>query len=136
MTTKFKKIEEDPTELLKKHLNSLISEIRNTPGTSDIKKINGHYQPGYVYANLKIHKSLHNPPFGPFISQIGTVTYEISKIINSIVVKYLPKQYQVGSTYEFLTLLKDNQHPGMLASLDVDNLFTNVPVSDTIDIII
>ena len=79
---------------------------------------------------------MQNPPFRPIISEVGTVTYDISQQINKIIVPYLPKQFQVDSTYEFLTILRDSNKSGMLASLDVESLFTNVPVMETIKIIL
>ena len=51
------------------------------------------------------------------------------------IVKYLPKKYQTYSTFEFLSLLKNCNQQGMLASLDVDSLFANVPVEQTTEII-
>ena len=86
--------------------------------------------------NPKIHKRLDNPPCRPIISQVGTVTYQLSKYVNKIIIDYLPKKHQVESTYELMTLLEQCNQPGMLASLDVESLFTNVPVNEKIDIII
>jgi hypothetical protein len=134
--TKFTKIDKDPTETLKKQLNDLIKQVNDTDGCTKMQRVVGHFEPGYIYANPKIHKRLIDPPFRPIISQIGTVTYEISKHLNDIIKKYIPKKYQAESTYEFLSMLKQCNVPGMLASLDVENLFTNVPVAKTIDIII
>ena len=99
-------------------------------------KREGHYDPGYIYGNPKLHKSMKNPPLRPIISQIGTVTYDISKTLNKIISKYIPKKYTLQNTYEFISLLKLCENPKKLASLDVESLFTNVPVHDTIDIIL
>ena len=48
----------------------------------------------------------------------------------------MPRKYTVQSTYEFITMLKDQRSNGKLASMDVESLFTNVPVLRTIDIIL
>ena len=40
----------------------------------------------------------------------------------------------ISSTYEYIELIKTCKNPKMLASLDVENLFTNVPVTETIEI--
>ena len=135
-STKFMKIDKDPTEDLKKQINQLIAQIKQDNKEYPLQKLTGHFEPGYIYANPKIHKRLQDPPFRPIISQVGTVTYELSKHINEIIVKYLPKKYQTDSTFEFLSLLKNCNQQGMLASLDVDSLFTNVPVEQTIEIIL
>ena len=96
----------------------------------------GKYEPGYIYGNPKVHKRLTNPPLRPIISQIGTVTYDIAKELNVIISKYIPHKYTAKSTYEFLSILKNKRTDGILASLDVESLFTNVPVGQIIDIII
>ena len=134
--SKFTKIRKDPTEDLKKELNKHISVVNNSSKSIKISRREGKYKPGYIYGNPKIHKSLNNPPLRPIISQIGTVTYELSKQLNDIIVKYIPKKYTVESSYEFINMLKDKRPNGILASLDVESLFTNVPVRETIQIIL
>ena len=47
------------------------------------------------------------------------------------------RKYNIKSTREFIQVLHTiKPNNGILASLDVENLFTNVPVNETIDIII
>jgi len=134
--TKFHKIEKDPTDQLKREINACIRSISDSSGVK-LPKREGKYVPGYVYGNPKIHKRLVNPPLRPIISQIGTVTYDISKKLDSIISPYIPRKYSIKSSYEFLQLLNGhNPSSGILASLDVESLFTNVPVNATIDIII
>ena len=72
----------------------------------------------------------------PIISQIGTPTYEIAKSLNKIIVQYMPKRHMVESTYEMLNIVRTMTQRKKMTSLDADNLFTNVPVNTTIDIIL
>ena len=132
--TKFKKIKSDPSNCIKTKLNKLISEA-NKPSTI-MQKIDGHHEPGYIYGNPKIHKNRENPPLRPIISQVGTVTYETAKRLNTIIAKYLPKKFVIESTFEFIQLARATNAPKFLASLDVESLFTQVPLQETIDIII
>lgn len=133
---KFEKIDKNPILSIKRTLNSIIDSVNAVSGGIKLTKLIGHYEPAYIYGNPKIHKSMSNPPLRPIISQIGTPSYEIAKQINSIIIKYLPKKYMIESTFEFLSMLKGNSPDGVLASLDVESLFTNVPVTETINIII
>ena len=134
---KFKRLVKDPTEKLKRKLNELIETVNAVQQPHHFKKLIGHFSPGYLYGNAKIHKSLNEPPLRPIISQIGTPTYETAKILNNILKKYIPSGYMVESTDEFLNMLQTaNNRGGLLASLDVESLFTNVPVNETIDIIL
>jgi len=128
---KFKESKKDPTEQIKKDLNKLISQSNNI-----LPKVKGHFEPGYIYGNPKTHKDKNNPPLRPIISQIGTVTYETAKKLNDIINPFMPKEHMINSTNEFIEITKTVSNPKMLASLDVVSLFTNVPVHDTIEIIL
>jgi hypothetical protein len=48
----------------------------------------------------------------------------------------MARDYSVSSTNEFLNILKMQIPDNMMASLDVESLFTNVPVNETIDLIL
>jgi hypothetical protein len=133
---KFQKIRKDPTENIKKRLNTLVEVVNATQSVQHLKKLEGHYEPGYLYGNPKIHKTLSDPPLRPIISQIGTPVYEISKTLNNIITKFMPKEHVIDSTYEFVEICKTIEQPKCLASLDVESLFTNVPVRDTVQIIL
>ena len=48
---------------------------------------------------------------------------------------YLPRKYNIKSTHELIQVLHTiKPNNGILASLDVENLFTNVPVNETVDL--
>ena len=135
--TKFVQINKDPTLQLKKKLRALIDTVHATSNAPRFPSLIGQYQPGYIYGNAKIHKNKENPPLRPIISQLGTPTYEVAKKLNEIISPYLPSKYLIKSTAEFIDLLQNYDSPqGYLTSLDVESLFTNVPVEETINIII
>ena len=48
----------------------------------------------------------------------------------------MPRDHSVDSTQEFISLIKTMKPNNIIASLDVVSLFTNVPLNDTIDIIL
>ena len=135
-SSKFKKLTHDPTEKLKQKVNGLIDSINLSTDAKPFNKLIGHYEPGYTYGNPKIHKNLSEPELRPIISQIGTPTYDISKIIHEILKKYVPLNYAVNSTEDFLNILRNVPQTGLMASLDVSSLFTSVPVRATIDILL
>ena len=133
-TEKFVKINKDPTNSLKNSANKIISTLNAAQDCTKISKIIGDYQPGYTYGNVKTHKQ--NSPLRPIISQVLTPTYNLAKTINNIITPYTPNNYMLNSTNEFIDLLNISSCRGLIASLDVESLFTNVPVDDTINIII
>jgi len=131
---KFKQIKYDPTTSLKTRLNKLINQINSLIPDNKISKLAGEYKPGYIYGNVKTHKE--NNPLRPIISQIPTVTYPIAKFLKTVLTPYTPNDYTIKSSFELLDILKNNEPDKFIGSLDVESLFTNVPVKDTINIIL
>ena len=60
----------------------------------------------------------------------------MAKFLNSVIEPYILDRYSIKRTDELLDLLKVTQPIGILASLDVENVFTNVPIDETIKIIL
>lgn len=79
-STKFRTIKKDPTNSLKKRLNTLITAVNARIGGPKFEKIVGDYTPGYFYGNIKTHKP--GDPIRPIISQIPTPTYVTAKRLN------------------------------------------------------
>ena len=87
----------------------------------------------YIY-NVKIHKP--NNPLRPIISQTPTPCYKLAKRLNELLKPFIPAKYSLSSVDEFIDILRTTNPTGQLASIDVESLFTNVPVETTIQIII
>ena len=133
--TKFQRLTRDPTNSLKVKANNLISTQNAAQDSIKLKPIIGEFKPGYIYGNVKTHKP--NKSLRPIISQIPTPTYELAKTLNSIIQKYIPDQFTVRSSSDFIDILQmSTTNIGVMASLDVESLFTNVPIDTTIEIII
>ena len=132
-TTKFKRITRNPIKELIVDVNRMIKQVNGSNESKILKPIVGEYKPGYLYGTVKTHKP--GNPLRPIVSQIPTPTYETSKCLNKLIMPYLPAKYQLNSTDEFIEILKTTEAQGVLASLDVESLFTNVPISETIEII-
>ena len=131
---KFEKISKDPTDGLKAKVNRLITSTNAVIGQIHFTKIVGEYAPGYAYGSVKTHKP--NNPLRPIISQVSTPTYKLAKKLNDILQPYVPTGHSIKSIEEFVDILRTNRPSGMLASIDVESLFTNVPVRETIQIIL
>ena len=133
--SKFQKISKNPCENIKSKINNLIDRATSETGQSmPLKKIVGDYSPGYIYGNVKTHKP--GEKLRPIISQVTTPTYQTAKQLDKLIKKYLPQGKMLKSSTEFVELLHGNQYSGNLFSLDVESLFTNVPVHRTINIIL
>ncbi|XP_076042098.1 uncharacterized protein LOC143025998 [Oratosquilla oratoria] len=122
--TKFKRISRNLVDNLKKKLNKLIYVVNAETGPKFAKVI-GDFQPGYFYGNVEIHKE--GNPLRPIISQIPTPSYHVAKRLHDIISPYIPRTYSLRSTEEFVDILRVNKTDGILASLDAQNLFTEIP---------
>lgn len=134
--SKFQKIDKDITNSVKQKANKVINAVNSIQDGVKLKLIVGDYLPGYIYGNVKTHKQ--GNPLRPVISQVTTPTYQLSKTINKIITPYLPSNYILKNTNDFIDILAtaSNLTQSKVVSLDVESLFTNVPIEDTIEIII
>ena len=93
--------------------------------------------PARLYGLPKVHKPLVNglPKYRPIISQIGSPTYKIAKYLLSFIQPFTTNEYTVKDTFHFVSMLDGKDHHLIMASLDVESLFTNIPLEETIDIV-
>ena len=135
-TSKFRKITRNPTDDIKKKINATCGKINTSNCSLRFPKLTGEFSLGYAYGNVKTHKP--DNPLRPIISQIQTPTYNIAKKLNEILSPYAPRDFALASTSDFLELLNTSQPADdhIIAPLDVESLFTNVPVDRTIQYIL
>ena len=132
--TKFKHITRNTTEELKKEVRKVCQEVNTECGKKVFKEPIGDYEPGYLYGNIKTHKPGNK--LRPIISQVTTPTYETAKQLDDIIKPYIPSKYMLKSRDEFINIIQTTKPDNPPSSLDVESLFTNVPVKETIDIIL
>ena len=92
---------------------------------------------GILYGLAKVHKQFigNCPPFRPILSAIGIPTYNIAKFLVPILKPLATNDYTLKDAFKFSRDIL-NQNPNLfMASLDVDSLFTNIPLDETINII-
>ena len=89
-----------------------------------------------MYGQPKIHKL--NYPLRPIISSVNTYNYELSRYLTEIIKnnRSFRSFSCIRDSFEFVkrirTLKDSNSHT--MVSFDVDNLYTNVPVNEAIEI--
>ena len=90
-----------------------------------------------MYDLPKVHKP--NFPLRPIISAIGTHSYKLAKFLVPHLRPFSTNTFIINDTFSFvkeLRELKINTNDVIMASFDVKSLFTNIPLDETIDIII
>ncbi|XP_064089209.1 uncharacterized protein LOC135203407 [Macrobrachium nipponense] len=113
--------------------NRVISIINAATNAVHLPPIQGDFRLGYLYGNVKTHKE--GNPLCPIISQTPAPTYALAKCLNQILTPYVLSRYSLNSSMEFLEEIRDYPGTGIIASLDVESLFINIPIDKTINII-
>ena len=94
-------------------------------------------RPETLYGLPKVHKA--NVPLRPILSAFHTSSYNLSKYLLSFMNDISIAPYTISDTPSFVNELRSlnfNSSDIYMASFDVTSLFTNVPIDETIDIII
>ena len=84
----------------------------------------------------KVHKC--GVPLRSVISMIGTPAYKLAKFLDDLIKPLIPHTYLLKSTQEFTDRLKEIpfNNGNSMVSFDAVSLFTNVPLAETIELII
>ena len=91
-------------------------------------------RPGILYGNPKIHKPVVNnlPQFRPILSPINTPGYNIAKFLIPILEPLTHNEYTIKDSFSFAKEITTDSSFYM-TSLDVESLFTNIPLNETIN---
>ena len=89
-----------------------------------------------TYGNCKVHKQKADgcPPFWPTLSALQTLTYNLAKFLVPILNPLTKNEYTVKDSFQFAEEICEQDPTLSMGSLDVDSLFTSVPIDETIDI--
>lgn len=93
-------------------------------------------QPGKMYGLCKVHKPSVNgcPPCRPILSAIGTPTYNLAKYLITILEPLTKNSFVVKDSFTFVEDIKKQDSKYFMSTFDVDSLFTNIPLDETIDL--
>ena len=92
--------------------------------------------PSILYGLSKVHKDVvdNSPKLRPILSAINTPTYNLSKYLAKILEPFTTNEYTAKDTFSFADEIRNQNSSLHMASLDVESLFTNIPLEETIDI--
>ncbi|XP_065681464.1 uncharacterized protein LOC136095139 [Hydra vulgaris] len=83
----------------------------------------------------KVSKDSSLPTFRPIISTIGTYKYNLAKHLSHLLSPHIPKQFCTLDSFSFVEELKKiNVTNKFIVSYDVESLFTNIPLKESINI--
>ena len=139
-TTKFKRILEDPFKYITKLEDKLARLLRKFLKLKIITDETFKYlfpsgsTLGVLYGLPKIHKL--NNPIRPILSTIGTFNYHLAKFFVPIIEPLTINKFTLKNSYDFVKEIKNiDMSNKVMASFDIQSLFTNVPLNETIEII-
>ena len=92
--------------------------------------------PGILYGLSKVHKSTVNgiPKLRPILSAVNIPTYNLSKLLVKMLKPFTTNKYTPKDSFAFAHDVRQQDISLVMGSLDVDALFTNIPLIETIDI--
>ena len=92
--------------------------------------------PAIMHGSCKVHKKHVTgcPPFRPILSALQTPTYNLTKYLVPILETLTNKKYAVKDLFNFASEIVEQDYSNFMASLDIDSLFTNIPLKETIEI--
>ena len=97
-------------------------------------------RPGVMYGLCKVHKDQANglelPPFHPILSTIRTCSYNLAKFFVPILKESTNNEYTVKDSFSFAEEITQQNMEKFMVSFDVESLFTNIPLDETINICI
>ena len=103
-------------------------------------------RPARLYASAKTHKfnnindvNLDQLKFRPIMDQTETYAYNAARIISNYLKPLCINEYNIKGTLQFPQFLKDFQllkYDEEYVSYDVESLFTNIPLKETIEYIL
>jgi len=138
-SSKFKLLNVDLSSHLLKledKLNRLLRPIKETINEATYNSILASgSRPGCLYGLPKVHKT--GTPLRPIVSSINTFNYNLAKFLVKIIEPLTTNEYTTANTLEFVNEIKqlNIDDSTIMASFDVESLFTNVPLSETTQII-
>ena len=133
----YRKVSRDPGQRFRKQLATLLKplcESGRLERGSFLRLCPTHFEEPHMFGFPKVHKA--GNPLRPIVSLRNTLFAPLSRMLVDILSPFLKEgQSYIGNSAEAKRLISESWRrdgPGIMASLDVVSLFTNVPVDEAI----
>ena len=120
-----------------KRINDYLKSFKKSGSltTDQSKKIKAiGCRPGILYDLCDVHKGIIDvfSPFRPILSSIGTPSCKLSKFLVPKLSSITFNEFTVKDSFAFVEKTVHQDGKLFMGSLDVDSLFTNIPLKKTI----
>ena len=140
----FKSFEKQPFLQVPKHTlnledkaNRLIRKLKENHSISESEYKSLYVvgsRPGVMYGLPKIHKQ--NIPMRPVVSSISTPFYKLAKFLIPAIEGFAKNEFTLNNSFEFFDEIRSmDLKDKFIVSMDIESLYTNIPVKETINII-
>ena len=140
---KIRKLKKDPTLKRGRALQRTWHVINTKNIFSDVEYSNLRlqgYKPARLYGTTKIYNAFlpgSYPPFRPIVSSIGIYNCNLAQYLGSPLSPHIPSNYSTKASFMFIEEIQlVSVTDQFLISFGVTSLFTNIPLSEAIDIAI
>lgn len=137
-TNNIKEIEYDPTPKFQDKIKKLLKNCNFLLTQAEAKHcVVMNPTPPKLRSQPKIHKP--ECPIRPVVNSINSPSYKITRKLHDIIKKayIFENNFSIKNSYELINSIKDIPIPdtAKFASLDIVNLYTNIPIKETVTII-
>ena len=135
-TGPYKLLNKDPTDRLSRKATEKLLQLERSGNLSETEynKIRPKQKrPPRIYGVPKIYKA--NAPLRPIVSSVNTLAYDLSGHLAKILSPLTGNSnYTVKNSGEFANIISKETIPTdeAMISFDVESLFTNVPIEETV----
>ena len=124
---------------IEKKLTDLLKELKASEAISetDYKKLKPRDSNfGVLYGLCKTHKKVLDKCLAlrPILSAIKTPSYNLAKIVVPLIEPIIKNNFTVKISFEFSKKIHEQNPEYFMAILDVESLFTNIPLEETIKV--
>ena len=139
--SKFKQLTSDPTKLREGQLQRYFRKLNNK-GYFDESIYDYVYPAGFLpsrlYGTPKIHKINEKSditPLRPIVSSINSYNYNLASYLCALLIPFIRTAYYTKDSFTFIKDIQEvSTQDSFMVSYDVCSLFTNIPLSEAIDI--
>jgi hypothetical protein len=90
---------------------------------------------GILYGSPKVHKG-PTVPIRPILAAYNLPNFKLAKYLVPILSPLTTNEYTVKNSFEYSSFICNKNSSKFLVSYDVESLFTNIPIHETINIIL
>ena len=139
--TKFSEVDISPAKLafkIEDRLNRFLSKIKlksliTNETYNDLYSMGSSF--GIMYGLPKVHKP-RPVPLRPILAAYNMPNFKLAKFLNPLLFPISLNEYSIKNSYDFSKLISNYDSKSYMVSFDVTSLFTNIPLDETIDIIL